>query len=330
MSNKTIKLAKNEILFREGEQSESMYLIKSGRMAVFRSNAAKDGEIVLSEKIQGELLGEMAFFDNQSRSAGAKAMVPSELVELPFKVLQEQLQESPPWLKVMVKTISTQLRKANVRIRNLENIVGDSYEKISSQTLLHVVAVIHLLGGAAPKNAQGQPSFSYKELHTYVRQVFGQSSKKLNRITAILQELGFLSVEGAPESQQQTVVIKAHSVLGEFVNWYSEHLAASDSDRVVLEPEDYSTLRVLAHYGKNVAPEKDGQVKLSVDLMEKSAPKDVNVNFRGKDVDTLARKGIVKARSLHENGSFTSFSASEIQRLERFWGIIQAASKPLA
>jgi CRP/FNR family cyclic AMP-dependent transcriptional regulator len=77
---KTLK--KGEILFREGDPSDAMYVIKKGRIAITKAKGTK--EIVLAELVPGEMLGEMAFFDDKPRSAGAKASVDAEVIALPL------------------------------------------------------------------------------------------------------------------------------------------------------------------------------------------------------------------------------------------------------
>ena len=65
-------LEKGEILFREGDPSDCMFVIKKGRIAITKTKGS--GEIVLAELHAGQMLGEMAFFDNKPRSAGARAV----------------------------------------------------------------------------------------------------------------------------------------------------------------------------------------------------------------------------------------------------------------
>src|SRR3954470_15902856 len=118
------KLAKGDILFREGDPSDAMYVIKGGRIAITKAKGS--GEIILAEKKPGEMLGEMAFFDNKPRSAGAKAIQETEVIALPFSSLYAQFKTFPEWLKAVVKTVNAQLRDANVRIKNLEVTANDT------------------------------------------------------------------------------------------------------------------------------------------------------------------------------------------------------------
>jgi CRP/FNR family cyclic AMP-dependent transcriptional regulator len=117
------KLNKGDILFREGDPSEAMYVIKSGKIAIMKTKGSS--EIQLAELGPGDMLGEMAFFDNKPRSAGAKAMMNTEVIELPFRSLNAQFKTFPEWLKAIMRTVNTHLRNANTKIKNLEKTSED-------------------------------------------------------------------------------------------------------------------------------------------------------------------------------------------------------------
>src|SRR5690242_10564889 len=101
------KIEKGHYLFRENDPSDAMFVIKGGKIAITKSKGAS--EIILAELGPGQMLGEMAFFDNRPRSASAKAMQESEVIALPFKSLYAQFKTFPEWLKAMVKTVNSNL-----------------------------------------------------------------------------------------------------------------------------------------------------------------------------------------------------------------------------
>ena len=145
------KLGKGEILFREGDASDAMYVIKAGLIAITKTKGS--GEIVLAEKTNGEMLGEMGFFDNKPRSAGAKAVQDSEVIALPFAALHAQFKTFPEWLKAMVKTINGHLRDANTRIKNLEAATTGEEEMFPPHMITRLCAIISLIGFKAGEKA---------------------------------------------------------------------------------------------------------------------------------------------------------------------------------
>ncbi|MGO8942711.1 MAG: Crp/Fnr family transcriptional regulator [Syntrophobacteraceae bacterium] len=63
---------KSEVIFEEGSFGSEMYVVRSGRVRIYRVSA--EGEIEVGIVKQGEFFGEMALVDNTHRSASACAL----------------------------------------------------------------------------------------------------------------------------------------------------------------------------------------------------------------------------------------------------------------
>jgi CRP/FNR family transcriptional regulator, cyclic AMP receptor protein len=312
--NKMIKLAKGDYLFREGDPSENMYLIKSGRIAITKKTFNEGDEIVLAEKINGELIGEMAFFDSKPRSAGAQALGVCELIELPFASLQEQFNLFPMWIKVLMKTTVGQLRDANTRIKNLENITSDSKDKLGPHILLRVCAILDLLKHKAEETDDGY-EFPYKELHFYCNQVFHQTTPKIIRCVKVLQKLEIINVDETEGAQKVTIV--EPDLLSAFTTWYNSFISTSQSDQVQIEEKELPVLQVLAHYGEDL-PVKGGLVILPLKEAEENAFDDTDIEFKADSIDSLLKKGVVKEKAFENEKLVAKYNPEEVQRLASF------------
>ncbi len=113
--NQMVKLVTNQILLREGEDSNSMYWVQTGQLIVTKRRGNE--EIVLGHIYSGELVGEISFLDGEHRSATVKAVVESELIEIPRETVDTLFKSQPKWLEILVKTLAERLRKANARIK---------------------------------------------------------------------------------------------------------------------------------------------------------------------------------------------------------------------
>ncbi len=69
-------------IMAEGDRTNSLYLIESGSVAVFRPILDGTGERVLATLTPGMTLGEMALLDGQPRSASARAETDCRLAEI--------------------------------------------------------------------------------------------------------------------------------------------------------------------------------------------------------------------------------------------------------
>ncbi len=124
MSPKQIQLKKGEFLFREGDSSNAMYLIKRGTLSIRKGKEAKTVEV--SKVFEREILGEMSFFDRQPRSASAKAISDVIAVEITFDSLDKIYNEIPSYMKTIMAAMAERLRKANEMIRKLQKELGDT------------------------------------------------------------------------------------------------------------------------------------------------------------------------------------------------------------
>ena len=93
---------KNAIIITEGDPSDSLYIILSGRVKVFLSD---DGgkEIVLDVHGSGSYVGEMAF-DEQPRSASVVTLEPCTLSMVTQARFREFLKKEPQAVEHLIRS----------------------------------------------------------------------------------------------------------------------------------------------------------------------------------------------------------------------------------
>jgi CRP/FNR family cyclic AMP-dependent transcriptional regulator len=110
-----------QFLFREGEPSNSMYLVKKGTLAIRKSKSG--GFVELARVYANEVVGELSFFDRQPRSASAVAVTEVEVMEISFDSLDKIYKAVPDYLKTIMASVAERLRKADETIRRLQKNV---------------------------------------------------------------------------------------------------------------------------------------------------------------------------------------------------------------
>src|SRR4029079_5806958 len=114
-----------QYLFREGEPSHCMYLVKKGTVAIRKMKGAAFVEI--ARIYSNEVLGELSFFDRLPRSAAAIALTEVECLEITFEALDKIFEKVPPYFKTIIASMADRLRRADETIRKLQkDIVQDS------------------------------------------------------------------------------------------------------------------------------------------------------------------------------------------------------------
>src|SRR5690349_21641408 len=104
------KLARGQTLFNEGEPSDHLFLVRSGRLRVFVASSRGD-ELVLSVVGPGETLGELSVLDRQPRSATVDALEPAELIAVVGDDARSLLESNPSALHAVAVALAAGMRR---------------------------------------------------------------------------------------------------------------------------------------------------------------------------------------------------------------------------
>jgi CRP-like cAMP-binding protein len=97
-----------QVIFVEGDQSNYLYLVMSGKVGIFKEDKNKIAPIaVIGAK---DFIGEMSMFSDENRSASAIALVPTELVLIKKSDLRKVVKACPDWVSDIMVTLCDRLR----------------------------------------------------------------------------------------------------------------------------------------------------------------------------------------------------------------------------
>lgn len=98
-----------EIIIRQGDSGDCMYVIQSGAVEVYRESNGK--EILLATRGEKEFFGEMALFSKEVRSATVKAKGESSILTIDKKNLLVNIQKDPSLAFRIIETMSKRIRE---------------------------------------------------------------------------------------------------------------------------------------------------------------------------------------------------------------------------
>ena len=105
------ELVRGDVLFEAGDDPDSLYVVLSGRIAIAIGNRPFDHrESVIALMDEGDLFGEMGMLDTSNRSAGARALEVSTVLQIPYSAVREQLDMSNHLLWNVIRMLSRRLR----------------------------------------------------------------------------------------------------------------------------------------------------------------------------------------------------------------------------
>ena len=102
-----------QIVFREGETGDSMYVVLDGQVEIIQ--AFESQALPLGVILPGDFFGEMVLFDNVPRSATARAGGESLLLEIRQTTFHTLLHTYPQIADDALRVLSARLREANTR-----------------------------------------------------------------------------------------------------------------------------------------------------------------------------------------------------------------------
>lgn len=316
------KLEQNDILFREGDPSESMYVVKKGRLVVFKLKGT--AEVELASVGPGSMVGEMAFFDRKQRSASIKAAVPSEVIEIPFKNLQAQYNTFPEWLKSIVKTINDHLREANKRIKNLEqvnandaNVKGLPPHQANKLCSIIMFCAIHWGEPEPTGGIDVKPGV----LRKLTIQIFGEPTSKMQTMIGYLEKLNMMKFEDLGEGKAKVTLLRPDILYG-FVEWFNDYLYTPEDKKITITPEDMKILRALIHYSQNVAPDDKGYTKISLTTIQSMAQNDLGYPLTANDFGAVINKGYCSDRIQEKDGIFVKVNRADLLKFYPYWQIV--------
>jgi CRP/FNR family transcriptional regulator, cyclic AMP receptor protein len=283
------KLKRGEMLFTEGENSRAMYFLKSGMMRIFKAKG--NSKIEIDTVRSGQILGELAFLDGQSRSASVEALTDCDLVEISEQTFAQTMTRIPDWLKLLLKTVVGRLRTANTRIRQLESAStsfdyskegkASTYIYLSRPDVLKALSAIMLSSSLHGEKEETGIKVRMNFLQRYGNQISGIPISKLTDVLEFLSQLKIISIPNP--SELENFIVHDLDLIRRFTSYYNEQNILEHSKRHNLSLKGFMIMSYIAKDIKNKTPPSDSG-ELAVNI---AAIKEVTSQEVGKEAFRL-------------------------------------------
>jgi CRP-like cAMP-binding protein len=174
-SSSEVELKRGDVLFREGDAPDHMYVVIEGRIAIaMRSEIGSESVVDLMEN--GDPFGEMPLFDGLGRSAEARALEPSKLLVIPYEPIRQIYQQRPELLWSVVELLVGRLRSMNVALADTVflDVTGRTAKRL-----------IEIAGDA--------DEFSLPVTQEELAAMVGASRERVNKAIASFVRLGWIT-----------------------------------------------------------------------------------------------------------------------------------------
>jgi CRP-like cAMP-binding protein len=173
----TRDLVRGDVLFHEGDAADALYVVLKGRIAIAIENKPIDSrESVVALMDTGDLFGDMGLLDTGVRSANARALESTTLLEVPYPPIKTALKESPELLWG-VTTLLVQ------RLRAMDEALADSvFLDVTGRTAKRLLEL-----------SEGKDEFNLPITQEELAGMVGASRERVNKAIASFIKLGWLT-----------------------------------------------------------------------------------------------------------------------------------------
>ncbi len=171
-----------EVVFHEGDRSDTCYVIRIGHVRAVREHAG-GRMLTLATLGPGDIFGELAIFDEEERSATVETLEDSEVVAILAGDMRRLLREHGDIAVKLLAALSRRLRETN------ERLARQSFQTVQSR----VASTLAELVGAARAEGAQDGDVLITATQADVAQLAGSSRESASRFLAVLERAGIIT-----------------------------------------------------------------------------------------------------------------------------------------
>ena len=171
-----------EVVFREGDESSTCYVVRQGRARAVREHP--DGRsITLANFGPGDIFGELAMFDDERRSATIETLEDTEAIAILGGDMRRLLSEHAEIAVKMLASLGRRLRETN------ERLARQSFQTVQSRV---ASVLLQLVAGARSEGTE-EGDVLITSTQASLAQLAGSSRESASRFLAVLERAGIIT-----------------------------------------------------------------------------------------------------------------------------------------
>jgi CRP-like cAMP-binding protein len=171
-----------EVVFHEGDSSDTCYVVRSGHARAVREHGA-GRTLTLANFGPGDIFGELAMFDDERRSATIQALEETELIAILGRDMRRLLRQHPDIAVKLLAALGRRLRESNDRLTR------QSFQSVQSRV---AAALAQLVATARAEGAE-EGDVLITATQADLAQLAGSSRESASRFLAVLERAGVIT-----------------------------------------------------------------------------------------------------------------------------------------
>jgi CRP/FNR family transcriptional regulator len=170
-----------EVVFREGDSSDTCYVVRHGRARAVRTHRA-GRTITLATFGPGDIFGELALFEDERRSATVEAVQRTSVVGVLGPDMRRLMTEHAEIAARLVIALGRRLRETNERLSR------QSFQTVQSRVAVVLSELVAQEPGSDPTK-----DVLVRATQAELAQLAGSSRESASRFLAVLERAGVIS-----------------------------------------------------------------------------------------------------------------------------------------
>ncbi|OGS37446.1 MAG: hypothetical protein A2293_10965 [Elusimicrobia bacterium RIFOXYB2_FULL_49_7] len=190
-----VSIPENTILFRENDFSKDVYILKTGKIHLYRRMGNKI--VMLSEVEPGGILGEISVIDSGPRSATAVAVKPCTAIKITPSEFMEGLRNVPEWFMSIARILAQRLRETDKKLNLSGPLVNEA----------NMAAILMYLFHDASNREQG---LSLQEVEDTLMELLHLQINEIQEVFDSLEKKKLLSFKQNKVRVEDVKALEAH------------------------------------------------------------------------------------------------------------------------
>ncbi len=192
------RFRRGEVIFHQGDAGDSLHIIASGSVKIVLPSTEGD-EAIIATLRPPDFFGELALLDNDTRSASATAVEPTETLALSRSVFLELLNAHDALRDALFSALVAELRRLTGHVEELH------FLDLAGRLARRLAQLAH---EQAP-SATGEVSLDWPYTQSDLAAMIGGTRQSVNKL------LGSLITEGLVRLERDTLVVVDPAALEE-------------------------------------------------------------------------------------------------------------------
>jgi CRP-like cAMP-binding protein len=321
IQNRTLR--PGDVLLKPGDRVASVYIVQSGRLAVFQNRSSQLIEI--AQLAAPECIGEESVFGPVSWSLQVTATRDTTVLEIPTTLIPEQIKATPPHTRELFKALNERAKALLTELRTTRGDRGTTAcpPDETAKTFSILFHSMRIIGKEGKIGETGVTTANWKEVLTFANDIFGENEVRFESAAQILVRLDYAEMDASGENY----TVKAMRTLENFVDYYGGyHFKGGYANLLKTHPKmtriTQEMLKLVQDPSIGAKVDRGGVAHLpykpAVDALKQAIQ-----GFEADQIFRLEQKGLFVKRTATNDGGVLSFLKMDFEQMLENWGILR-------